>query len=377
MSDLFDGVAGPLPASAGGRGVLGFGFSDAGTAYRAPEPVRHAAGYGPFVAFVTATGDDPAVLARDLAAFGAFVHAHREELTDPALAEAASVFLGNVLVVVHPRSSWRMTPDPEVGTDAISMPVRDALASMRDEPAFTARMAAELPGRWAEADARHDEVEAGMAAARAASGAAVLAEVPEFVAPLVPVGPFLDEHGEPIPYGDRWDLAAGPPQDAYSRVTHPERFAPLIEATEALVAHLERFYDVDVEWTSAGGRTATLRPARGAPIRVRCTDFPAVRLQVGLLLDEMLPSCGCDACDEVAETEAETLVETVLGVVAGGYAERLLGPAGPGATSLRFADGGGSGSGGAAVPEPADRLVEPKEVTALDGAAWPAWPRRR
>jgi hypothetical protein len=377
VSELFDGEARPLPVSAGDRGVLGFGYSDPSTAYRAPAPVRHAAGYGPFVAFVTATGDDPVVLARDLGAFGAFVRARREELTEPALAEAASVFLGNLLVVVHPRASWRMTPDPEVGTGAVSMPVRDALASMRDEPGFAARTAAELPARWAEADARHDEVEAGMAAARAASDAAVLAEVPELVAPLVPVGPFLDEQGEPIPYGDRWDPADGAPQDAYSRVTHPERFAPLIEAAEALIAHLERFYDVDVTWSSGGERTATLHPGHGAPIRLRFTDFPAVRLQVGLLLDETLPSCGCDACDEVAETEAEKLVETVLGVAAGGYAERLLGPAGPGATSLRFADGGGSGSGGAPVPEASERLVEPEEVAALEGAAWPAWPRRR
>jgi hypothetical protein len=375
VSALFPGEARPLPAGSS-RGTVTFGYTFREGEGRPLEPVRHAVGYEQFVAFATATGTDPALLAGSLAELSAFVRTHREALADPALAEAAAVFLGNVLAVVHPRAAWRMTNEPEVGTDAVSMPVRAAFASMRDDPAFGPRMAADLPTRWAEADARNDDIEAAMVAVRAATIGASLAEVPEFVPPLVATGPFLDARGAAIPYGERWDHPAGPPDDAYSRVTHPERFAPLIDATEALIAHLERHYDVETDWTDEEERTATLRPRLGAPIRIRFTDFPAVRLQVGLLLRETLPDCGCDACDEVAATAIESLVSTVLGVVAGGFAERVPGADGAGATSLRLADGRGTSSGGSELPEAADRLVTPEAVIALGGGPWPAWPRR-
>src|SRR2546421_235902 len=43
---------------------------------------------------------------------------------------------------------------------------------------------------------------------------------------------------------DRWG-PDGPPPEAYSRVTNPERFAPVVEAADVLVATLLRDYDVD------------------------------------------------------------------------------------------------------------------------------------
>jgi hypothetical protein len=369
VSDLFPGAAKALPE--GARGGVGFGYTFLREGARAAEPVRHASGYEPFAAFATAAGADVAALATDLAALGAFAHAHREALTDPALAEAAALFLGNVLIAVHPRASWRMRSEPEVGTEAVSMPVRGAFARMRDEPAFTARMAGELLAHWADADRRHDEEAAAMSATVAATEGATLTEVPDLVVPPLVTGPFLDEHGEPIPYGDRWEHPEGPPEDACSRVTNPERFAPLVDATRALIAHLEQHYDV-ARTTDPDG-AVVLRPRVGAPVRFRFTDFPAVSVRAGLLVDETLPSCGCDACDETAASAMEELVDTVQAVVAGGFAERPPGRRGSGGWSLR-SDGGSRNSGTAEAPE--DPLVPVEAVVALGGAAWPAWPRR-
>lgn len=360
----------PLPEAPSDRGVLGFGYTFRTGEHTPPGPVRFARGYEPFALLAERAGADPEALAADLGAFGTFVRAHREALADPALAEAAAVFLGNVIAALHPRATWRSTPDPEIGTDAVSMPVRDAVASILDEPGFAERMP-ELPARWRELDDRHDEVEAAMATTRAVSDGTPLQDVPGFERPFVQVGPFLDEHGEPIPYGFRWEYPAGPPADAYSRVTHPERFAPLIETAEALVAHLERWYDVDVDRTA---EEIMLRPREGAPIRITRTDFPGLHVRAGLLLHDVLPDCGCDACDETAASAIESLERTVLGVVAGGFTEHVPDRPGTGAYHLRTPDGGGVGSGGSDVPE--DAIVGPDAVAALGGAAWPAWPRR-
>ena len=64
--------------------------------------------------------------------------------------------------------------------------------------------------------------------------------------------------------GDRWGTD-GPPQEAYSRVTNPERFQPLHDAATELLDRLEREFaverlegpDVDDEL----GRRSLARPA--------------------------------------------------------------------------------------------------------------------
>jgi hypothetical protein len=43
---------------------------------------------------------------------------------------------------------------------------------------------------------------------------------------------------------DRWGIE-GPPPEAYTRVTNPERFQPLHSFTEGLVARLEARFDVE------------------------------------------------------------------------------------------------------------------------------------
>ncbi|RIX27584.1 hypothetical protein D1781_08405 [Amnibacterium setariae] len=359
----------PLPPTSVRRGAVRFTAADPVGA--PPEPVRHAAGYGPFVDLVERDGGLPADLAGDLGALAAFVRAHATELADPDLAAAGAVFLGNALVAAYPRAAWQSASQREVGTRAVSMPVDAAFAALRDEPGFGPRMAAELPARWAEEDARWDAVDAAMTATSDAGEGVRLDEAPELDRPPVAVGPFPDEHGDPIPYGDRWP--DGPSDDAYSRVTHPERFAPLLDVAAALVAHLERHYEVTVERSDDA---VTLRPSAGAPLRLTRTDFPSVHVRAGLLLAETLPQCGCDACDETAASLIDALEQTVLGVAAGGLAEHVPTRPGTGAFHLALPDGGGRGSGGSDLPDPADRLVDPEAVLALDGAPWPAWPRR-
>ena len=55
--------------------------------------------------------------------------------------------------------------------------------------------------------------------------------------------------------GDRWGIE-GPPEEAYSRVTNPERFQPLHAAATELLDRLEReFVSRAIRGTRCGRRT--------------------------------------------------------------------------------------------------------------------------
>lgn len=125
----------------------------------------------------------------------------------------------------------------------------------------------------------------------------------------------------------------GPPPEAYSRVTDPERFRPLHAATEALLAELGAAFDVEradgygideeLEVTELARPTVRLLPREpdAAPLIVAFTAFPGIRLRAGLWFIEPFPSCGCDACDETADGEALRMREVVDNVVAGRFRE--------------------------------------------------------
>ena len=134
--------------------------------------------------------------------------------------------------------------------------------------------------------------------------------------------------------GGRWGVE-GPPAEAYSRITNPERFAPLHDAA---LAHLERLqqrfdvervegYRLDQELEKAGLTRPSIRltPAdpRAAPIVVAFTSFPAVIMRCGLLLVLGFPECGCDACDETPEGELQRLAEVMDDVVGGRFRESI------------------------------------------------------
>lgn len=213
-----------------------------------------------------------------------------------------------------------------------------------------------------------------------------------YVRPPLPARVHRTPEGDPVsPRGDRWG-AEGPPEDAYGAVSHPERFAGLHLVAAALVEHLVSVYDVDAEtdlscaadllWRPDDVVAATrLTPRRpdAAPLTIVLTGFPGVVVHAGVLMDMPFPVCGCDACDETAESEAERLEQFVPAVAAGAFAEHY--PVG----SRRWyqsawpaADGSGESSGGS---EPAtdspDRLRQAEDRLAALPGGWRPWPVRR
>ena len=136
----------------------------------------------------------------------------------------------------------------------------------------------------------------------------------------------------------RWE-GEGPPDEAYSRVTDAERFRPLHSATLEMIDRLEADFDVkrvegygldeDLE-SRVGLERASVRltPAdpEAAPVTVAFSDFPGLYVRLGRWHVEPFPGCGCDACDESAETEIEQLTELVDCVTAGGFREAVRRP---------------------------------------------------
>ena len=144
-----------------------------------------------------------------------------------------------------------------------------------------------------------------------------------------------------------WDWSReGPPDDAYSRVTEPERFAPLHGWALEAVARLQTEYEVtldedgvtdaDLERSPLSRPLMKLTPVQdsAAPITIAFTDFPGLGVRVGRWLTDRFPSCGCDACDEMPEDEFERFTELLSDVVAGRFRESLyLEPTGDGSRS--------------------------------------------
>ncbi len=134
---------------------------------------------------------------------------------------------------------------------------------------------------------------------------------------------------------DTWGRE-GPPDEAYSRVTNPERFLPLHEAALRLIDRLRadfyvemtEGYDLSVLGISEDGLarpSITLIPdnADCAPIAVAFTDFPGVGVRLGKWKEEPFPDCGCDACDEDADDEITYMTEMFESVVSGGFLEAI------------------------------------------------------
>jgi hypothetical protein len=135
--------------------------------------------------------------------------------------------------------------------------------------------------------------------------------------------------------GHRWG-AEGPPPEAYSRVTNPKRFAPLHAAAEELLDRLEhefdtgrtRGYGLDPELEEGfklARPTVSLVPrdTDAAPIVVAFSAFPGLRVRFGRWHMAAFPTCGCDACDETAESEINRLSSLIDNVIAGRYRESL------------------------------------------------------
>ena len=138
--------------------------------------------------------------------------------------------------------------------------------------------------------------------------------------------------------GSRWG-PEGPPDEAYSRVTNPERFQPLHAEVLEIIGRLENNYEVvrtegygldeelesRLELARASVRLKT-SDVEAAPVVVTFSTFPSLYLRFGRWYKEPFPDCGCDACEETAEGEIERLKDIIDDVTAGRFREGIKCP---------------------------------------------------
>ena len=131
----------------------------------------------------------------------------------------------------------------------------------------------------------------------------------------------------------------GPPPEAYSRITEPERFAPLHGIALELLDGLENTFDV--ERSEAYGLAPELENVELALPSIRLVPnqdsaasivfvfsaFPGLRMQAGQWYRDSFPSCACDACDETSDSEAERLTSIVDNITSGRFREAVRLPA--------------------------------------------------
>lgn len=124
-----------------------------------------------------------------------------------------------------------------------------------------------------------------------------------------------------------------PPEEAYSRLTDPQRFAPLHDAARTLLDDLAARPGVVRTSGSAtdplpGAPPAAVvtltPPAPAVALEIVFTAFPGLLVRIGGLDVLRLPCCGCDACDEDAPELLDELHVRVDALVAGASGERLV-----------------------------------------------------
>lgn len=150
-------------------------------------------------------------------------------------------------------------------------------------------------------------------------------EIERFALPPIARREILGYDGRPIPYGSRWGLGA-PPEDAYGVASHTERYAPLHDVADALLAHVlaTRACSMEESPLDRGELRAVAlradardgRDPRLAAIRLAWTDFPGVTAELSGDVPEAAPVCGCDACDEDVVAVAESWTDAVRRAVA-------------------------------------------------------------
>jgi hypothetical protein len=132
---------------------------------------------------------------------------------------------------------------------------------------------------------------------------------------------------------DRWG-PEGPPPEAYSRVTNPERFGPLHRFAERLLTNLEEEFDVsreeDLGLDPDLGRNEptvrlTPRPPEAGTLTIAFTSFPGLLVRLGHWYEEPIPGCGCDACDETAE-QGQARLEWIAGTLTSGRFRESIRP---------------------------------------------------
>jgi len=167
-------------------------------------------------------------------------------------------------------------------------------------------------------------------------------------------------------------------------VTDAERYRPLHAAADRVVADLGGRYDVTVRpvelppavvdgWSGGVVRAVEIRPRRGEGLTVVVvwTGFPGVALRAGHAHHLIVPSCGCDACDEDVDLLVDDLAEALDALASGGLTEtrqqRRLGRD-RATIEVRTGDGWTRWSG---TVEPGDEL----DAIPVGVHHWPPWPR--
>ena len=183
--------------------------------------------------------------------------------------------------------------------------------------------------------------------------------------------------------GGRWGLE-GPPPEAYSRVTNPERFAPLHPIAMAHLRRLQEQFAVErvedyepvrgLRQAALARPTVRLKPtdSKAAPILVAFTKFPSLIVQCGLLVEFGFPGCGCDACDATADGEQERLTLVIDSVVTGRFRESIRVPLW-GEAKLKWELGSTThGMGGfTRIPRSRARDVVGGRSRTIEWAPWP------
>ena len=376
--DVFDGPATGLPAQMS-RGRVMF-ERESGPAAQ----VRHLRGYGPFIGFCTSHGESADRLAAEPARLVRFLRAFAVEIErDGTLSTAAAVFVGNSIAGWRADAGWVAYEGgfPTVGNREQQFEVHRLLGGLRQADDAMVRGLVSVLENWAQEVVDDSPVRSPDPVPPAAGQA-------RYVRPALPAVTYYTAQGEPILYGGRWGDEE-PPKNSYSVDSHTERFAGLHVVARALIQYLSAVYDVDVDtdpgWAAdllgnvedaVEAVRVTPRSTGTASLTLVFTEYPGVIVHAGMLHDFSFPSCGCDACDETAETEADRLEMLVLAVAAGGYSERY--PLGSrqwieyGLTAIdgQAAEGGRSDPG----PVPDARLLdaETRLRDIVDG--WHPWP---
>ena len=180
----------------------------------------------------------------------------------------------------------------------------------------------------------------------------------------------------------------GPPLEAYSRFTNPERFRPLHDFALTLLAQLHASFDVDrieghgvdseLEVGDLARPSVRLVPrdSTAAPLAVTFTTFPGLRIRAGRWFTAPFPGCGCDACDETANDETVRLAEMIDDVVAGRFRERIaMSPVGESWQEWELWSPPRRSSGRLLIDRERARAM----LATIEGAliAWAPWPRRK